>query len=69
METSESLLKKAVLLKPKDRSILIEGLLKSIDEPSSELDSLWAEEANKRLKAHRDGNTKALTYNEVFGDE
>ena len=68
METSESLLKKAVLLKPKERSLLIEGLLQSIDKPDKVIDSIWSEEAENRLKAHREGRTKAITYRDVFGD-
>lgn len=36
METSESLLKKALVLKPQDRFLLINGLVHSLDEPNKE---------------------------------
>jgi len=44
METSKSLLKKTLLLKPQDRFLLIDGLVRSLDEPNKEIDEIWAEE-------------------------
>ena len=69
MDTTESLLKKALLLKPQDRFLLIDGLIQSLDEPNKEIDAIWAEEASKRLKAHREGKTQGVQFREVFGEE
>lgn len=69
MENSESLLKKAILLKPQDRFLLIDELIRSLDEPNREIDAIWAEEAEKRLKAHRRGKTIGIPYEDVFGEK
>ena len=69
METSQSLLKKALKLKPQERFFLIEGLIRSLDEPDEKVDSIWAEEANKRLRAHREGKTQSIPASEIFGEE
>jgi putative addiction module component (TIGR02574 family) len=69
MENCESLLKKALLLKPQDRFLLIDGLIRSLDEPDQEIDAIWAEEAEKRLRAHREGKTQGVSYEEVFGEK
>lgn len=69
MEESKSLLQKALMLKPQDRFTLIEGLIKSLDEPNKEIDQIWAEEAEKRLKAYRDGKLKGVPYKEIFGED
>jgi putative addiction module component (TIGR02574 family) len=69
METTESLFKKALLLKPQDRFLLIDRLIHSLDEPNKEIDAIWAEEASKRLKAHREGKTQGIPFSEVFGEE
>jgi len=69
METSKSLLKKALLLKPQDRFLLIDGLVRSLDEPNKEIDDIWAEEAEKRLRAHREGKTQGVQFRDVFGEE
>ena len=69
METSESLFKKALLLKPQERFLLIDGLVRSLDEPDKEIDEIWAEEAEKRLIAHREGKTQGVPFEDVFGEE
>jgi hypothetical protein len=47
--------------------LLIEGLIRSLDEANKEIDTIWAEEAEKRLKAHREGKTQDISYKEVLG--
>ncbi len=46
---SKEVLSQAIALKPEERFMIIEGLLKSLDEPDRKLDEIWAEEAEKRL--------------------
>jgi len=69
MESSETLLKKALQLKPQDRFLLVDGLIRSLDEPDEEIDEIWLEEAEKRLKAHREGKSQGVPFNSVFGEE
>ncbi len=69
MENCESILKKAMVLKLQERLLLIDGLIRTIDEPDKNIDALWAEEAEKRLKAHRNGKTKGIPFQDVFGEE
>ena len=69
MKTSESLLKKALVLKPQDRFLLVDELVRSLDEPNKEIDAIWADEAEKRLRAHREGKTQGVPFNDVFGEE
>lgn len=54
-------------LKPEERFIIIEGLLKSLDEPNQKIDEIWAEESKKRLKAYRCGKLEGIPMEEVFG--
>ena len=69
MENCESLLKKAILLKPQERFLLIDGLIRTIDEPNKDIDTIWAEEAEKRLIAHRNGKTTGISFEDVFEKE
>ncbi|HEX9971906.1 MAG TPA: addiction module protein [bacterium] len=66
MSTTKNILEQAMKLKPVDRYFIIEGLLKSLDEPNKTIDEIWAIEAEKRLQAYKEGNLTTLTYNEVF---
>jgi len=43
--------------------------LKSLDEPDSSLDAIWAEEAEKRLAAYRSGKLDAVPMEHIFGSQ
>ncbi|MDI6740110.1 MAG: addiction module protein [Candidatus Edwardsbacteria bacterium] len=68
MSTKE-LLKEALKLRPEDRFTLVEGLIRSLDEPDKKLDDIWAEEAEKRLKAYREGRIEGIPMEEIFKEE
>jgi putative addiction module component (TIGR02574 family) len=53
-------------LKPDERFLLIEGLIQSLDEPDKNIDEIWAIEAEKRLKAYREGKLEGLPMNDIF---
>ena len=65
MKTKE-LLNKVMRLKPDERLTLVKALLMSLDEPDKKLDKIWAEEAEKRLKAYREGNLGAIPMEKIF---
>jgi putative addiction module component (TIGR02574 family) len=68
MSTKE-LLAEAMKLKPEERFALVESLIKSLDEPDKQLDEIWAEEAERRLKAYREGKLEGIPMEEIFKDE
>jgi len=63
---AEEILKQALKLKPEERFMLVENLIKSIDKPDESLDALWVEESEKRLKAYREGRLEAFSMEEIF---
>jgi len=67
MSTKE-VLDKALKLKPEERFLVIEGLLKSLDEPDKRLDEIWADEAERRLKAYREGRLEGIPMEQIFGE-
>jgi len=68
MNEPKDILEHALKLKPAEKFMLIEGLLTSLDEPDKTIDEIWAVEAEKRLKAYKEGKLKTVSYEEVFGD-
>lgn len=66
---SQEILEQALRLRPDERFTLVEGLLRSLDEPDKQLDALWAGEAEKRLKAYREGRLEAIPMEDIFRDE
>jgi len=67
--SSKDVLKQALKLKPEERFMVVEGLIRSLDEPDGSLDEIWAEEAEKRLNAYRSGNLEGVPMEEIFKDE
>ncbi|MFP7755656.1 addiction module protein [Thermodesulfobacteriota bacterium B35] len=68
MSTKE-LLDEAMKLKPEERLSLVEVLIQSLDEPDKRLDEIWAEEAEKRLVAYREGRLDGVPLEDVFKEE
>jgi putative addiction module component (TIGR02574 family) len=66
---SREILEKALKLKPEERFLLVEGLLKSLDEPDKTLDAIWAEEAERRLRAYREGRLEGIPMEDIFEAE
>ena len=67
--STKDLLDEAMKLKPDERLLLVDGLIKSLDEPDKKLDEIWAEEAEKRLSAYREGRLEAVSMEEIFKEE
>ena len=65
---AKELLDRAIRLRPEERLALVEGLIKSLDEPDMKLDEIWAAESEKRLKAYRAGKIKGVPAEELFKD-
>jgi putative addiction module component (TIGR02574 family) len=63
------LIKKALKLKPQDKIILIEALITSLDKPDPEITKIWIQEAEARLKAYKEGKTKEIPAEEIFGKD
>jgi putative addiction module component (TIGR02574 family) len=64
--SAKELLDEAMKLKPEERFMLVEGLIKSLDDPDKKLDEIWAEEAGRRLKAYREGRLEGIPMEETF---
>jgi putative addiction module component (TIGR02574 family) len=57
----------ALLLPREDRAELVEKLLESLNVPTQkEIDHLWAQEAEKRIKEYEEGKVEAIDGEQVF---
>ena len=62
----EPVIKEVLQLKPQEKFVVIESLLESLDQPDKSIDEIWAIEAEKRLKAYREGKISTVPMEEVF---
>ena len=67
MISTKELISEALQLKPAERFIIIEALIKSLDVPDPEIAETWAIEAEKRLKAYKSGKLDTISFEDMFG--
>ena len=53
-------------LKPVEKLRLVDEILNSLNRPDSELDKLWAQEAESRIDAYDAGKLSSVSAVEVF---
>ncbi len=66
MEDMAILLENTLKLPPNERAIFAEEVLKSLEQPNSEIDKVWAEEALKRYKAYKENKVSAKSLKDVL---
>ena len=69
MLTAKTLISEALHLKPAERFIVIEALIKSLDVPDPKIEEAWAMEAKKRLEAYKAGNLATVSFEDMFGKD
>ena len=67
MIAPKNLISEALQLKPAERFIIIEALIRSLDVANPEVEEKWAEEAEQRLAAYKAGKLQTINFNEMFG--
>jgi putative addiction module component (TIGR02574 family) len=65
MNTKE-LIDEAVLLPVEERALVVDSLLRSLNQPESEVDKKWIAVAQRRLAELRSGLVKAVPGEAVF---
>ncbi len=63
---TKQLIDEAASLPVEERALVVDSLLRSLNQPESEVDKKWAVVANRRLAELRNGSVKALPGEEVF---
>lgn len=63
---SQAVIEQASQLTALEKLEVVDALLASVDKADTDIDRLWATEAEDRLTAYRRGEIKALELNEVL---
>jgi putative addiction module component (TIGR02574 family) len=67
MSAIEQILNEISPLKPLDKLQLIDKILASLNQPSSAIDEIWANEAEARVNAYDRGLVSVINEDDVFG--
>lgn len=63
---TKDIIKEAASLPVEDRAAIIDGLLRTLNNPDPEVDAVWLEIARHRLSEIRSGKVKTIPGEEVF---
>lgn len=63
-----ALIKEVVSLPVEERTLVVESLLQSLNQPKTEIDRQWGCVAKKRLRALQSGAVQAVDGEKVFND-
>ena len=63
---TRQLIDEAISLPVEERALVVDSLLRSLNQPESELDRIWAKEAKKRLSELRTGSIHSIPGDKVF---
>lgn len=64
--TTKKIIEEALSLPVEERALIADSLLRSLNAPSSDMDTKWTEAARRRLEELRSGTVKAIPGDEVF---
>lgn len=65
-QSAQRLQRQAESLPDVEKLHLVDSLLAELDKPDPTIDAIWAKEAQRRLKAYRQGKIRAIPYKEVM---
>lgn len=63
---TKKLIDNAVLLPVEKRALIVDSLLRSLNQPETEIDKKWAAVAQRRLSEMRSGAVEAVSGQKVF---
>jgi putative addiction module component (TIGR02574 family) len=66
MIKTEDLIDEAISLPVETRTLLVDKLLQSLNPTQTEIDVLWAKEAEKRVEEIRTGKVETVPGDQVF---
>lgn len=66
MPSTAQIIQDAESLPVEDRTIVVESLLRSLNQPNPEIDRKWAAVSKRRLEELRSGRVKPIPGDKVF---
>ena len=63
---ARQILQEVLTLPLKDRAMLVDDILASLDRPDEQIDRLWRKEIDDRVVAYRAGKIRAVPLEEVL---
>ncbi len=66
--SNKEIIESALKLTPQEKLLIVDSILRSLDEPDKEIEEIWLQEAERRLKLFREGKLKGLTFEQLISE-
>ena len=63
---ADNLVSQIRLLPDEEKVRILDALLTDLDQPDTEIDAVWANEARKRWEAYKSGRIATVSYEELM---
>ncbi|MBI1936717.1 MAG: addiction module protein [Ignavibacteriales bacterium] len=60
--SSKEIIRNVLKLSPKEKLLIVDSILKSLDEPDKDIEKVWLDESKKRLKFFRVGKLNGVPH-------
>ena len=66
MRSTKEIIQEAATLPVEERAVVVDSLLRTLNQPDEEIDRAWVQVAKERLSELRSGRVKAVPGDQVF---
>ena len=66
--SNKEIIESALKLTPQEKLLIVDSILRSLDEPDKEIEEIWLQEAERRLKLFREGKLKGLPFEQLISE-
>ena len=66
--SNKEIIENALKLSPQEKLLIVDSILRSLDEPDKEIEEIWLEESEKRLKLFREGKLKGIPFEQLISE-
>ncbi len=64
--SSKEIIKEALKLSPHEKLLIVDSILRSLDEPDKEIEKIWLQESERRLNLFRQGRLKGIPFEQLI---
>ncbi len=66
--SNKEIIESALKLSPQEKLLIVDSILRSLDEPDKEIEDIWLQESERRLKLFREGKLKGIQFEQLISE-
>ena len=66
--SNKEIIESAIKLSPQEKLLIVDSILRSLDEPDKEIEDIWLQESERRLKLFCEGKLKGIQFKQLISE-